>query len=59
MTENKKALNAPIDKSKSDEELDFLKKMEEQEKSKGDFAAIKDDLHERDKSLKKKKHHSG
>jgi hypothetical protein len=48
-----------IGKKKYDEELDLLKKIEEQEKNKGDFAAIKGDVDERHESLKLSQLHSG
>ena len=48
MKTNKKALIALIGKKKYDEELALLKKMEVQENNKGNFAAIKGDVDERD-----------
>lgn len=59
MKDNEQALIALIGKKKYDEELDLLKKMEEQEKTKGVFVAIKDDVDERDESLKKTQLHQG
>jgi len=59
MKDNEQALIALIGKKKYDEELDLLKKMEEQEKTKGVFVAIKGDVDERDESLKKTQLHQG
>ena len=59
MKKNKGALIALIGKKKYDEELALLQKMEEQENNKGDFAAIKGDVDERDILLKTQRLHEG
>jgi ATP-binding cassette subfamily B (MDR/TAP) protein 1 len=59
MKKNEHSLIAIIGKKKYKEELDLLKKMEEQENNKGNFAAIKGDVDERDESLKKMQLHAG